>query len=154
MPKKREIGKPPDILVSARKVVLNALQEGMSLEGAAGLAGVSRSTFNEWRVIDRHFDDLIAHATAQFESRLVKTVVRSVDKDPKLAFEMLKARFPSKWGSGELRAREETRTQEQYERFQDHSLQANTKQLLNELDFRERMRREMPSMFPSSEEEE
>ena len=150
--RKRKVSKVDDLLVSAKRVVINALETGMSLEGAAGLAGVSRGTFNEWRVIDPRFDDEVSHAQSKFEDNLVKIVKKGADKDPKLAFEMLKARFPAKWGSGLLRENEERRMQEQYDRFQDHSLQANVNQLMNELDFRDRMQRELLSIAGDEEE--
>ena len=147
-------GKPvDDVLVSAKHVVITALMNGMSLQGAAGLAGVSRTRFNEWRVVDRDFDDQIAEAQSKFEESLVSKVVRGADKDPELAFQLLKARFPAKWGSGLMRETEERSMQEQYDRFQNNSIMANETQLMNELDFRDRLLKEMQAHSMNDEEE-
>lgn len=127
-------------LIPAKKIVLDALRLGLSIDGAAGLAGVSRARFNEWRVIDRDFDDEISNAIAQCEDRVVRLVDQALESDPKLAFEFLKHRFPQRWGTSELRLREEERLAQQYEQMLMQSLNLKNQQLLDEYERRARVR--------------
>ena len=140
---------PEAILLSARQVIIGALERGLSLDGAAGLAGIARARFLQWRVSDPDFEDEIAAAQARCENRIVSIVAAASSVDPKLAMEFLRHRFPHRWGTTELRRNEEERAIQQYDQMLMQGLQAEKEKITEE--YKRRMLNRLDVIAPEVE---
>ena len=82
-----------------KKVILQKIENGMTLKDAAALAGIDESTLHRWKQKDASFASQILKAKIRYKEKLISIVnVRSV-KDGKLALDVLARRWPDEWGA-------------------------------------------------------
>lgn len=111
------MGRPTKCTPERQKTICDALRDGVSIEGAAALAGCDDSAYYRWmqkgadaveREEDGHtlsereeryrdFYDAATRAIAESEAALVRMVRAQAPQDWRAAVEMLKRRFPQHW---------------------------------------------------------
>lgn len=80
-----------------REAYLAAVRAGMTRQGAAGAAGVSRQSAWAW-LQDEAFADRVAEAESAFERRLIRRVEIAANKGSwRAALALLERRFADRW---------------------------------------------------------
>lgn len=84
-----------------RKVILDALREGLNLSSAASLVGLSRKGLHDYRRDYPAFHEECIKAATEYEREMLRVVnVAAKDDDgAKHAQWLLERRFPTKWST-------------------------------------------------------
>jgi hypothetical protein len=92
-------GRPTLRTPEVEKQILDALQLGqLHRPTVCKLVGIAPRTLREWRKHDPDFDAQIRAAEAKGEARLASVATQGAATDPRLALDMLRARYPERWG--------------------------------------------------------
>lgn len=101
------MGRPTKLNPKTHKAIVDAIGLGVTLEAAAGAAGVSYNTFNEWMLkgaaaksgLYREFYEAVERERAAAISKFTQTLTGAAAKgDWKAALEWLKRRDRLNWG--------------------------------------------------------
>jgi hypothetical protein len=91
--------RPPIRNPDAEKAILDALRIGqLHRPTVCKLVGISPRTLRRWRKEDEAFDAQIRAAEAKGEARLATIAIQGAEEDPRLALDLLRARYPERWG--------------------------------------------------------
>jgi transposase-like protein len=100
------MGRPTKLTDELRERYEQAVAAGIVPETAARQLGVSPATLYRWlkgrTPRQAAFRDGHERALASFEIRLTATVSRAALEDPKVALEVLRQRFPTRWGRASI----------------------------------------------------
>ncbi|MDC3985789.1 hypothetical protein [Polyangium jinanense] len=100
-------GRPSQRTPEITAQILDGLRNGhLHRPTVCALVGISTRTLRRWRKQDPEFDAEIRKAEADGEFQLSKLVLQAAEKDPRFALEVLRARYPERWGK--RRAKVET----------------------------------------------
>lgn len=99
--------------------IIEGLREGLSREGAANRAGISKGTF--YKLLERakyarkgtearEFYDAVIRAEAEVEAKMVERWTAKTDQDWKAAMNYLARRFPSRWSGNRTEEAKDTGT--------------------------------------------
>ena len=92
-------GRPSHRTPEVEKAILDALRLGqLHRPTVCKLVGVSPRTLRRWRKQDEDFDALVRAAEAKGEARLATSAIQGAEEDPRLALDLLRARYPERWG--------------------------------------------------------
>ena len=87
------------------KIIIDAVTEGNTLECAAGLAGIAKSTLSLWMTQGGlghktyvGFYEQMKKAEAESQSKLVKTITTASERTWTAAAWMLERKYPETWG--------------------------------------------------------
>lgn len=109
MKKKNPGGRPTKFTEQIKSEILGYIENGNSYTDACILAGVSLSTFMEWKakghkardknIIDRfsEFLERLDRAKIKYKAWLIQNVNNSAKKDGKLALEVLSRKWPREY---------------------------------------------------------
>lgn len=90
---------PELIDAEGRERILSAIRSGVTLSGAAKVAGLSARAFQRYRREHPDFHAECQRAAADLEVRMVEAIVRHAQEDGRLALEFLARRFPESWSA-------------------------------------------------------
>jgi hypothetical protein len=97
-PDRVRVGRPTKFTVDRQERILDVLRDGVYLETAARLGGISYETLNEWRKRFPEFAEAVEGARAEAEATMISRV-RSASVDHwQAAAWWLERSFPSRWG--------------------------------------------------------
>jgi hypothetical protein len=92
-------GRPTVRTPEAEKAILDALRLGqLHRPTVCKLVGISLRTLLRWRRQDEAFDAAVRAAEAKGEARLATLALQGAESDPRLALDLLRARYPERWG--------------------------------------------------------
>lgn len=107
--KKARMGREPKLTPEMQEKITNLIRAGHYMETAAKASGIGTTTFWRWmaegqateenprpRPIYRDFREAVQKAEADSEAILLAGIIR--DGGPKMKLEVLKRRFPERWG--------------------------------------------------------
>jgi transposase len=103
----RPVGRPSKLTPERVARLIDALRAGHTREGAAALAGISRSTFNAWLAAAKEpsadpellsFLDAIKNAEIEAEDALLGIIRAAAPKQWQAAAWILERRSPDRWG--------------------------------------------------------
>ena len=81
------------------EAILRNVAIGLPESRAAQLAGISRETLTKWKGKWADMRSALAHAEAIAQDELYGVVRQGMQKNPRLALEVLERRFPSEWAA-------------------------------------------------------
>lgn len=81
------------------EAILRNVAIGMPESRAAQLAGISAGTLSEWKKKWADMREALARAAAVAQDELYGVVRQGMQKNPRLALEVLERRFPSEWAA-------------------------------------------------------
>ncbi|WP_170320060.1 hypothetical protein [Polyangium spumosum] len=91
-------GRPTLRTPEVEKQILDALRLGqLHRPTVCALVGIKPRTLRDWRRQDPAFDAAIRAAEAKGEARLAAIATQGAAEDPRLALDILRARYPEKW---------------------------------------------------------
>ncbi len=91
-------GRPTLRSPEVEKQILDALRLGqLHRPTVCALVGISPRTLRDWRKQDPDFDARLRGAEAKGEARLASIATQGASEDPRLALDILRARYPEKW---------------------------------------------------------
>ncbi|MDI1482008.1 hypothetical protein [Polyangium sp. y55x31] len=92
-------GRPSLRTPEVEKQILDALRLGqLHRPTVCKLVGISPRTLRAWRNQDPEFDTKLRAAEAKGEARLALIATQGAEEDPRLALDLLRARYPERWG--------------------------------------------------------
>ncbi|UQA57079.1 hypothetical protein [Polyangium aurulentum] len=92
-------GRPTTRTPEAEKAILDAIRLGqLHRPTVCKLVGISPRTLRRWQRQDEDFDAQLRAAEAKGEARLATLALRGAENDPRLALDLLRARYPERWG--------------------------------------------------------
>jgi transposase len=104
---KRHVGRPSKLTPERISRLIEALRAGHTREGAATLAGISKSTFNGWLASAKEpgadqefllFLDAVKSAEVEAEDALLAIIRAAAPKQWQAAAWILERRSPDRWG--------------------------------------------------------
>jgi hypothetical protein len=92
------IGRPTLRTPEVETKILDALRLGnLHRPTVCALVGIAPRTLRGWRKQDPEFNARLREAEAKGEARLASIASKGAAEDPRLALDVLKARYPEKW---------------------------------------------------------
>ena len=86
------------------QTILDALRIGqLHRPTVCRLVGISTRTLRRWRKEDPAFEAKVRAAEAKGEARLATIALKGAAKDPRLALDLLRSRYPERWGKRHAR---------------------------------------------------
>lgn len=92
MPK---MGRPTKRTPEIEAKIERALSNGLSRESASKFAGIGKETLNGWARKDATFRSKLDEIESAWELRMVEAATNGIQKQPKLAVDLLERRRPS-----------------------------------------------------------
>ena len=92
---------------STKTLILSYLKEGLLKKDSAALAGIDESTFYRWISADASFASQVQASVLEYKRSLIQHINTSMQKDGRLALEILRQRWPND-GKEEIEKSEET----------------------------------------------
>ena len=106
-PHKSGVGQPSKYGERTTKIITGCISQGMSIDGACAMAGVTLQTHRNWMTASEAgeegfegYFDRISKALAMSEGVLVKKIVKN--KQWQAAAWILQRRFPKTWGAAKV----------------------------------------------------
>jgi len=90
-----KIGRPSKRTPEIEAKLTRALGNGLSRDSASKFAGIGRETLAQWAKRDATFGAKLAEIESDWELRMVEAATNGIQKQPKLAVDLLERRRPS-----------------------------------------------------------
>jgi hypothetical protein len=88
-------GRPTKRTPEIEAKIERALGNGLSRDSASKFAGIGRETLAQWAKRDATFGAKLAEIESDWELRMVEAATNGIQKQPKLAVDLLERRRPS-----------------------------------------------------------
>ena len=88
-------GRPTKRTPEIEAKIERALGNGLSRDSASKFAGIGRETLAQWAKRDATFGAKLAEIESAWELRMVEAATNGIQKQPKLAVDLLERRRPS-----------------------------------------------------------
>ena len=88
-------GRPTKRTEDIENKIFRALGTGMSRDSASKYAGIGRETLSRWEKKDATFGAKLEEIESAWELRMVEAATNGIQKQPKLAVDLLERRRPS-----------------------------------------------------------
>lgn len=92
-------GRPPspEVIAANKLRICKYLEAGLWFKDACIAAGVSEPTGHRYKTDDKVFKSQVEASISKYKEKLIKCINEGATKDPKIALDILKIRFPEEW---------------------------------------------------------